>query len=73
MGQVLNTNSDSMYRTKNNGFVVPPDDHNALEAAMIDVFPYKTRKTPSSSFKDQESVFVAIEKLLEDYQKQVNL
>ena len=66
-------NGASMYITKKNGFVVPSGDHNALEAAMQEVLSYRTMKTASSSFKDQESVFIAIEKILEDYQKQGNL
>jgi UDP-glucose:(heptosyl)LPS alpha-1,3-glucosyltransferase len=67
------TNGASMYITKENGFVVPPADHNALEAAMREVLSYKTKEIASPSLKDQERVFVEIEKILEDYQKQDNL
>ena len=64
-----NTNGASMYITGKNGLVVPPGDHNALEAAMREVFLTKTKKTVSLSFKDQESVFFAIEKVLKDFPK----
>jgi len=66
-------NGASMYITEQNGFVIPPGDHNALKAAMHDVFSYKTGKTVSPSLEDQESVFIAIEKILEGYRKQGNL
>jgi len=59
-------NGASMYITKQNGFVVPPADYNALEAAMRSVFSNKTGKTVSSSFKDQESVFADVEKVIKN-------
>jgi len=59
-------NGASMYITKENGFVVQPADHKALEAAMRDVFSYKTKKTFSLSFKDQESVFADVEKVIKN-------
>jgi len=61
------TNGASMYITKKNGFVVPPGDHIALEAAMRDVFSNKTGKTVSLSFKEQESVFADVERIIEGY------
>ena len=60
-------NGASMYITNKNGFVVQSGDHNALESAMRDIFSYKTRKTLSSSFKDQKSVFTDVERIIEDY------
>jgi len=59
-------NGANMYITKQNGFVVPPADYNALEAAMRNVFSNKTRETVSSSFKDQESVFTDVEKVIKN-------
>ena len=59
-------NGASMYITIKNGFVVPPADYNALEAAMRNVFSNKTGKTVSSSFKDQESVFADVEKVIKN-------
>jgi len=59
-------NGASMYITKKNGFVVPPGDHNSLEAAMRNVFSNKTGKTVSLSFKDQESVFADVEKVIKN-------
>jgi UDP-glucose:(heptosyl)LPS alpha-1,3-glucosyltransferase len=61
------SNGASMYITKTNGLVVPPGDHNALEAAMRDVFSNKTGNSVSLSFKDQQSVFVDVERVMEDY------
>ena len=58
-----------MYITKNNSLIVPPGDHIVLEAAMQNIYLYKIRNNNSLSFKDQESVFTVIEKMLQDYQK----
>ena len=63
-------NGASMYITKKNGCVVPPGDHHALGAAMREVFSGKAGKTDSSSFKDQETVFTDIEKIIEDYRSE---
>ena len=59
-------NGASMYISETNGLVVPPGDHNALEAAMRNIFSNKCGKTVSSSFKDQESVFADVEKLIKN-------
>ncbi len=61
------TNGASMYITEENGFVLPPADHNALRVAMQEVLSYKPRKTVSSSFKDQENVFTDVERIIEAY------
>ncbi|MCP4370179.1 MAG: glycosyltransferase family 4 protein [Deltaproteobacteria bacterium] len=60
-------NGASMYITNKNGFVVPPGDHNALEEAMRDAFSGKAGKTVSSSFKNQETVFTDLERIIESY------
>jgi UDP-glucose:(heptosyl)LPS alpha-1,3-glucosyltransferase len=60
-------NGASMYITEKNGYVVSPGDHNALSAAMRDVFSGKIGRTTSPSFKDQESVFTDIEEIIEGY------
>ncbi len=61
------TNGASMYITEENGYVIPPGDHNTLESTMRGVFSYKTQKTVSLFFKDQESVFTDIEKFIKGY------
>jgi UDP-glucose:(heptosyl)LPS alpha-1,3-glucosyltransferase len=60
------TNGASMFVTKENGFLIPPKDYKALESAMRDVFSYKTRKTLSPSFKDQECVFSDVEMIIKN-------